>query len=147
MLDKPAPTETQEPADIRFDWSRDEIEALFALPLNDLLFRAQTIHRQYWKPNQVQLSTLLSIKTGGCPEDCKYCAQSSHYDTGLGADKLMDLDDVRKAAETAKAAGATRFCMGAAWRELKDRDVDQVVELVGEVRGLGLETCMTLGMV
>lgn len=137
----------QDAVDIRSDWTRDEIQALFALPLNDLLFRAQTIHRKYWEPNQVQLSTLLSIKTGGCPEDCKYCAQSSHYDTGLGADKLMDLGEVRKAAETAKSAGATRFCMGAAWRELKDRDVEQVVELVSEVRDLGLETCMTLGMV
>ena len=143
MLDAPI----RKTIDIRSDWTRDEIQALFKLPLNDLLFRSQTIHRQYWTPNQIQLSTLLSIKTGGCPEDCKYCAQSSHYDTGLGADKLMDLDEVRRAAETAKSVGATRFCMGAAWRELKDRDVEKVVELVSEVRGLGLETCMTLGMV
>ena len=143
MLDAPI----RKTIDIRSDWTRDEIQALFKLPLNDLLFRSQTIHRQYWTPNQIQLSTLLSIKTGGCPEDCKYCAQSSHYDTGLGADKFMDLDEVRRAAETAKSAGATRFCMGAAWRELKDRDVEKVVELVSEVRGLGLETCMTLGMV
>ena len=143
MLDAP----THEISDIRSGWTRDEIQALFDLPLNDLLFRAQTIHRQYWTPNQVQLSTLLSIKTGGCQEDCKYCAQSSHYDTGLEADKLLDLDEVRRAAEIAKSAGATRFCMGAAWRELKDRDVEKVVSLVSEVRGLGLETCMTLGMI
>jgi len=143
MLDAPS----HEISDIRSDWTRDEIQALFDLPLNDLLFRAQTIHRQYWIPNQVQLSTLLSIKTGGCQEDCKYCAQSSHYDTGLEAEKLLDLDEVRRAAELAKSAGATRFCMGAAWRELKDRDVEKVVSLVSEVRELGLETCMTLGMI
>ncbi len=147
MLDAPPQSNEQEDSDIRSDWTRGEIQALFKLPLNDLLYRAHTIHRAYWQPNQVQLSTLLSIKTGGCPEDCKYCAQSSHYDTGLEADKLLDIDAVRQAAEAAKSAGATRFCMGAAWRELKDRDVEKVVELVSEVRGLGLETCMTLGMI
>ncbi len=143
MLDAPNP----EKPEIRSDWSREEILDLFALPLNDLLYRAHTLHRKYWDPNKVQLSTLLSIKTGGCPEDCKYCAQSSHYDTGLEADKLMDVKAVCKAAETAKAAGATRFCMGAAWRELRDRDVENISELIREVRGLGMETCMTLGMV
>ncbi len=147
MLDVPSQSNEQEVSDIRSDWTRGEIQDLFKLPLNDLLYRAHTIHRAYWQPNQVQLSTLLSIKTGGCPEDCKYCAQSSHYDTGLEADKLLDIDAVRQAAEAAKSAGATRFCMGAAWRELKDRDVEKVVELVSEVRGLGLETCMTLGMI
>ena len=123
-----------------------EIEALFNLPFNDLLFRAQQVHREHFDPNEVELATLLSIKTGGCPEDCGYCPQSVHYDTGVEASKLMDLDSVREAALAAKAAGATRFCMGAAWRAPKDRDIDNVATLVREVKSLGLEACCTLGM-
>jgi len=127
-------------------WSVEAIEALFALPFNDLIFRAQQVHREHHDANAVQRSTLLSIKTGGCPEDCAYCPQSAHYDTGVEADKLMDVAAVRAAAQAAARAGATRFCMGAAWREPKDRDIDKVAELVREVKSLGLEACCTLGM-
>jgi biotin synthase len=127
-------------------WSVADIEALFALPLTELLFRAQTVHREHFDPAEVELATLLSIKTGGCPEDCGYCPQSVHYDTGVEAGKLMEVQAVREAAEAAKAAGATRFCMGAAWRAPKDRDVEKVAELVREVKSIGLEACCTLGM-
>ena len=127
-------------------WSVAAVEALFALPFNDLLFRAQQVHREHHDANEVQLSTLLSIKTGGCPEDCAYCPQSLHYDTGVEAGKLMEVGAVLDAARAAQASGATRFCMGAAWREPKDRDVEKVAELVGAVKALGLETCCTLGM-
>jgi biotin synthase len=127
-------------------WTVDAVEALFELPFNDLIFRAQQVHRDHFDANAVQRSTLLSIKTGGCPEDCGYCPQSVHYDTGVEADKLMDVSAVRAAAEAAVAAGASRFCMGAAWREPKDRDIEKVVELVREVKSLGLEACCTLGM-
>ena len=133
-------------ADIRHDWSRDEVEALFALPFNDLLFTAQSIHRQYFDPNEVQISTLLSIKTGACPEDCAYCPQSTRYDTGLEAEKLLELESVLSQAQAAAASGATRFCMGAAWRSPKDRDIPYLVSMVKGVRELGLESCMTLGM-
>ena len=133
-------------ADLRHDWTRAEVQALFALPFNDLLFRAQTLHRKYFEPNTVQLSTLLSIKTGACPEDCAYCPQSARYETGLKNEPLMDVDAVVEAARAAKANGATRFCMGAAWRAPKDRDLDKVEAMVREVKSLGLETCMTLGM-
>ncbi|HEY4136117.1 MAG TPA: biotin synthase BioB [Alphaproteobacteria bacterium] len=131
---------------IRHDWTRAEAEALFALPLNDLLFKAQGLLRQYFDPNEVQLSTLLNVKTGGCPEDCRYCAQSSRYDTGLKAEKLMELDEVLAAAKAAKDAGAGRFCMGAAWRSPKERDLDRIVPMIEGVKALGLETCVTLGM-
>ena len=127
-------------------WSVEAIEALFALPFNDLISRAQQVHREHHDANAVQRSTLLSIKTGGCPEDCAYCPQSVLYDTGVEADKLMDVSAVRAAAEAAVRAGATRFCMGAAWREPKDRDIEKVAELVREVKSLGLEACCTLGM-
>jgi biotin synthase len=127
-------------------WSVDAIEALFELPFNELIFRAQQVHREHFPGNDVQLSSLLSIKTGGCPEDCGYCPQSVHYDTGVEAGKLLDVNEVRDAALAAKAAGASRFCMGAAWRAPKDRDVEKVAELVREVKGLGLEACCTLGM-
>ncbi len=133
-------------ADLRHDWRPDEVLALFALPFNDLLFRAHSIHRRHFAPNSVQLSTLLSIKTGACPEDCAYCPQSLRYDTGVKAEPLMDVALVKKAALEAKANGATRFCMGAAWRAPKDRDVEAVAEMVREVRALGLETCVTAGM-
>ena len=132
--------------DIRHDWTRDEIAALYDLPFGELLFRAQMLHRAYFEPNQVQLSTLLSIKTGGCPEDCAYCPQSAHYDAGVDAAKLMDVDAVLAEARAAKAQGAQRFCMGAAWREPKDRDLDAVCAMVAGVKALGLETCATLGM-
>jgi len=131
-------------ASARFDV--DAIEALLNLPFNDLLFRAQCIHREHFDANRVQLSTLLSIKTGGCPEDCGYCPQASRYHTGVENQALMPLDDVLKAARTAKENGATRFCMGAAWRGPKQKDLEPVLEMVKAVRGLGLETCATLGM-
>ena len=127
-------------------WTTAEARALFELPFADLIFRAQTVHRANFDPNEVQMSTLLSIKTGGCPEDCGYCSQSAKFETGLKASKLMAVDEVRKAAAQAKAGGASRFCMGAAWREPKDRDIDVLCDMVREVKGLGLESCMTLGM-
>jgi biotin synthase len=130
----------------RNDWTREEIRALFDKPFLDLLFEAQQVHRRYHAPNEVQLSTLLSIKTGGCPEDCGYCSQSAHAKTGLKAEKLMDVDSVLAAAAEAKANGSGRFCMGAAWREPKDRDMDALCAMVAGVKAMGLETCMTLGM-
>jgi biotin synthase len=127
-------------------WSVAAIEALLSLPFNDLLHRAQTVHRAHFDPNKIELATLLSVKTGGCPEDCGYCPQSVHFDTGVEASKLMGVEAVREAALRAKASGATRFCMGAAWRAPKDRDIDAVAELVKTVKNIGLETCCTLGM-
>jgi biotin synthase len=134
------------PPAIRHDWTQAEIQALLDLPFPDLLFRAQTLHRAHHDPGRVQISTLLSIKTGGCPEDCAYCPQSAAYDTGVDASKLMPLDAVLAEARAAKAAGASRFCMGAAWRSPKDRDLDAVCAMVAGVRALGLESCVTLGM-
>jgi biotin synthase len=134
------------PCRVRHNWTRAEIGALFDLPFPELLFRAQSIHRQYFDPAEVQISTLLSIKTGGCPEDCAYCPQSARYNAGVNAEKLMALDAVLAEARAAKSAGASRFCMGAAWRSPKDRDLEQVCEMVGAVKALGLETCVTLGM-
>lgn len=133
-------------AELRHDWRAEEVQTLFDLPFNDLLFRAQSVHREHFDPNEVQLSTLLNIKTGACPEDCSYCPQSVRYNTGLDAEPLMPVEAVREAAEKAKAAGATRFCMGAAWRSPKDRDVVAVAKMIKAVRDLGMETCMTLGM-
>ncbi|SEN52840.1 biotin synthase [Luteibacter sp. UNCMF331Sha3.1] len=133
-------------AAIRHDWSREEVENLFALPFNDLLFQAQTVHRANHDPNAVQVSTLLSIKTGGCPEDCAYCPQAARYATGVKAEKLMSVEAVLARAQAAKDAGASRFCMGAAWRSPKDRDVAKVAEIVTAVKSLGLQTCATLGM-
>ncbi len=127
-------------------WTVAAIAALFELPFADLLYRAQTVHRAHFDPNEVQLSTLLSIKTGGCPEDCGYCAQSAAYETGVKATKLMPVDAVLADARRAKAAGATRYCMGAAWRSPKDHELDQVCAMIEGVRDLGLETCVTLGM-
>jgi len=134
------------PAPIRHDWTRAEVAALFALPFNDLLHRAHTVHREHHDPNAVQVSTLLSIKTGGCPEDCAYCPQAQRYQTGVKAEKLMSVEAVLERAQAAKDAGASRFCMGAAWRSPKDRDVAKVAEIVAAVKALGLETCATLGM-
>ncbi len=133
-------------ASTQLRWTTPQARALFELPFADLIFRAQTVHRANFDANEVQMSTLLSIKTGGCAEDCGYCSQSSHFDTGLKATKLMNLDAVKEAAAAAKAGGASRFCMGAAWREPKDRDMDAVCAMVSEVKAMGLETCMTLGM-
>ncbi|AGG90728.1 biotin synthase BioB [Rhodanobacter denitrificans] len=133
-------------AAIRHDWTRTEVAALFALPFNELLHRAHGVHRQHHDPNAVQVSTLLSIKTGGCPEDCAYCPQAARYDTGVAAQKLMEVDDVLARARAAKAAGASRFCMGAAWRGPKDRDIPKVAAIVRAVKELGLETCATLGL-
>ena len=130
----------------RHDWTRAEIAALFGLPFNDLLFLAQQVHRKHFSPKQVQISTLLSIKTGGCPEDCAYCPQSAQFETGVKAGKLMDLEATLEAARAARAGGASRFCMGAAWRSPKDRDLDKVCAMIREVKALGLETCATLGM-
>ncbi|MBI3434204.1 MAG: biotin synthase BioB [Proteobacteria bacterium] len=131
---------------LRHDWTRAEVRALFDLAFPELMFRAQLAHRRYFDPCAVQISTLLSIKTGGCPEDCAYCPQSAAYETGVKADKLMALDAVLEAARAAKDAGASRFCMGAAWRAPKERDIDPVCAMIAEVKALGLETCATLGM-
>jgi biotin synthase len=130
----------------RSDWPRAEIAALFALPFPELIFRAATVHRAHFDPTQVQTSTLLSIKTGGCPEDCGYCSQSSKHETGVKASKLMAVEAVLTEARAAKEAGASRFCMGAAWRNPKDKDLDQVCAMVEGVKALGMETCVTLGM-
>jgi biotin synthase len=127
-------------------WTRQAIEELFALPFNDLMFRAQQVHREHFSANQVQRSTLLSIKTGGCSEDCGYCSQAARNDTGLEKEALLEIEEVVKAATAAKEKGASRFCMGAAWRGPKDRDIDKVTEMVKQVKALGLETCVTLGM-
>ena len=131
---------------IRNDWTKAEVEALFAMPFNDLLFNAQVVHRQHFNPNEVQVSTLLSIKTGACPEDCKYCPQSARYDTGLEKERLLEIEKVLQRAKEAKQVGSTRFCMGAAWRNPRDRDMPYILKMVEEVKSLGLETCMTLGM-
>jgi biotin synthase len=131
---------------VRTDWSRAEIRALFALPFPELIFQAQTVHRMNFDPTQVQISTLLSIKTGGCPEDCAYCPQSSAYETELKASKLMDVETVLAEARAAKEAGASRFCMGAAWRSPKDRDLEAVCQMIEGVKAMGMESCVTLGM-
>jgi len=132
--------------ELRHDWSLDEVVKLYEQPFNDLLFQAHSVHRENFDPNAVQMSTLLSIKTGGCPEDCAYCPQSVHYDTGVDAHPLLPVEDVVAAAKRAKDAGATRFCMGAAWRKPTNRQVDQVAELIEAVRDEGMDTCVTLGM-
>lgn len=133
--------------DIRNNWSEEEILSLFNMPFSDLVFKAAAIHRQFHDPNKVQLSTLLSIKTGSCPENCKYCPQSAHHNTSLKKEALMDLEDILKAAKVAKENGASRFCMGAAWRNLNDRDVAKICKIITEVKEIGVETCMTLGMI
>lgn len=130
----------------RHDWQLEEVQALFALPFNDLIFNAQTIHRAHFDPNEIQISSLLSIKTGSCSEDCGYCPQSARFDSGLTPEALMPVDEVLNAARQAKVHGATRFCMGAAWRKPKDKDIDRVIEMVKGVKEMGMETCVTLGM-
>jgi len=131
---------------IRHDWQLDEIKALFNLPFNDLIFQAQSLHRQYFDPNEIQISSLLSIKTGSCSEDCGYCPQSARYDADLQPEALLPIEEVLETAKRAKEQGASRFCMGAAWRAPKDRDIERVVEMVQGVKALGMETCVTLGM-
>jgi biotin synthase len=143
--DEAAPV-TPLPRELHTDWTREEALALYEAPFNDLLFQAQTVHRKHFDPNKVQLSRLLSIKTGGCPEDCGYCSQSTHHESGLKASRLMEVEHVIAEARKARDAGATRYCMGAAWRGPKDRDMDAVVAMVEGVKALGMETCMTLGM-
>ena len=145
-VDASASSAVSDDKEPRHNWTREEAEALFALPFNELIFRAQNTHRQWFDPNEVQKSTLLSIKTGGCPEDCGYCSQSAKFETGIKATKLMDVDTVLGGARRAKASGASRYCMGAAWRSPKDRDIDAIVEMIKGVREMGMETCMTLGM-
>ena len=156
MLEPTMESRTYRPADtdqqnnlggkVRTDWLLDEVRSLFDLPFNDLLFKAQNIHRVWFNPNKVQMSTLLSIKTGGCPEDCGYCSQSVKFDTGLDASALMKVEEVLKAARQAKDGGATRFCMGAAWRNPKDRDMGAICAMIEGVKSLGMESCATLGM-
>ena len=133
-------------SELRTDWSIDEVETLFGLPFNDLLFQAHQLHRENFEVNEVQISTLLSIKTGACPEDCSYCSQSAINDTGLEREQLLELEAVKSAAAEAKANGATRFCMGAAWRNPTDKSLDKVIDMVTEVKEMGMETCVTLGM-
>jgi biotin synthase len=141
-----APIRHVDPAQPRHDWTLEEIEALFERPFMELVFDAAAVHRRWFDPSEVQLSQLLSVKTGGCPENCGYCSQSQHFKTGVPASKLMDAQTVIAAAAEAKAGGAQRFCMGAAWRDLKDRDLPKVAEMISGVKALGLETCATLGM-
>ena len=140
------PLSAGNPGLVRNDWTREEVRALFRLPFPELMFEAARVHRMHFDPAEVQISTLLSIKTGGCPEDCAYCPQSAKYETGVKAEKLMDIADVAAAARAAKDGGATRFCMGAAWREPKDRDIEAVCAMIGAVKTIGLESCATLGM-
>ena len=132
--------------DIKNDWTVLELQKLYDLPFNDLLWRSHELHRKYHNPNEIQISTLMSIKTGGCPEDCKYCSQSIRYDTDINLEKTLPLSDIIKQAKDAKESGATRFCMGAAWRNLTKSNLAKVKEMVKEVKDLGLETCVTLGM-
>ena len=139
-----APRRAAPPAPQR--WRVEDVQALLDLPFDELLYRAQTVHRAHWPARDIELATLLSVKTGGCPENCGYCPQSAEFDTGVKAQKLMSVEEVRHAAQAAKDAGATRFCMGAAWRAPKDRDIEKVAELVRTVKGLGLQSCATLGM-
>jgi biotin synthase len=141
-----APAKNLHDGTVRNDWTKAEVAALFDLPFTELVFRAAQVHRQNFASDEVQISTLLSIKTGGCPEDCGYCSQSASHETGLKASKLMEIEKVLSDARAAKAAGATRFCMGAAWRSPKDRDLDKVCEMVEGVKAMGMETCVTLGM-
>jgi len=145
-ISPPPPVVADGDSGLRHDWTQAEVGSLFALPFNDLLYRAQTEHRRHFDANRVQLSTLMNIKTGGCPEDCAYCPQSARYQTAVKAEPLTETADVIAAASAAREAGATRFCMGAAWRSPKDRDLDAVIEMVRAVKTLGLETCLTLGM-
>ena len=131
---------------VKTDWSFNEALEIYNIPFNDLVYQAQTIHRENFKNNKIQMSTLLSVKTGSCPEDCAYCPQSAHHNTDLEKEKLISIEKVKEAAISAKAAGSTRFCLGAAWRSPNDHDLNTVCEMIKEVSSLGLETCVTLGM-
>jgi len=146
MSANPAINYVQGETPVRHDWQLKEVRALIALPFNDLIYKAQSVHREFFDPNEVQVSSLLSIKTGSCSEDCGYCPQSVRYDTGVKPEALMPLETVLQIAERAKKEGASRFCMGAAWRKPKDKDIERVVDMVKGVKALGLETCVTLGM-
>ncbi|MGR9087678.1 MAG: biotin synthase BioB [Gammaproteobacteria bacterium] len=146
MSASPAVTRIHARPPARHDWQLDEVEALFALPFNDLIFMAQGVHREHFDPNEVQISSLLSIKTGSCSEDCGYCPQSARYEAGVKPEALMPVEAVLEAARKAKNEGASRFCMGAAWRRPRDKDIERVVEMVQGVKALGMETCVTLGM-
>ncbi|CAA9890436.1 biotin synthase [Candidatus Methylobacter favarea] len=146
MSANPAISPIQISPSIRHNWQLDEVQDLFALPFSDLIYKAQSLHRENFDPNEIQVSSLLSIKTGSCSEDCGYCPQSARYDAGVTFEALMPVDAVLKAAQKAKDQGASRFCMGAAWRRPKDRDIERVIEMVQGVKALGLETCVTLGM-
>jgi biotin synthase len=146
MSASPAISPIQTASTLRHDWRLEEIQALFGLPFNNLIYQAQTLHRQHFDPNEVQVSSLLSIKTGACSEDCGYCPQSARYDSDLKPEALMPVQKVLEAAQRAKDQGVTRFCMGAAWRQPKDKDIERVVEMVKGVKALGMETCVTLGM-
>ena len=147
MSARPSPDPARRPpAPFRHDWALEEVRALFALPLNDLLYQAHAVHRRHFDANEVQLSTLLNIKTGGCPEDCGYCPQSARYSAGVTAQAMLDCDEVIRAARAARARGATRFCMGAAWRNPREKDFSRVLDMVAAVKDLGLESCATLGM-
>ena len=141
-ISQPKPLTDSMQHDIRHDWTLEEVNALYNMPFNDLMFKAQTVHRTHFDPNYVQVSTLLSIKTGACPEDCKYCPQSARYDTGLEKERLMEIEKVIQRAKEARATGSTRFCMGAAWRNPRERDMPYVVDMVKQVKSLGLETCI-----
>ena len=145
-MNAPAKDAEFKDGELRHDWTREEVQNLFALPFSELIYRAHSVHRANFNPREVQISTLLSIKTGGCPEDCAYCPQSAEYDTGVKAGKLMDVDAVLADARAAKDSGATRFCMGAAWRSPKEKDLDAVCKMVEGVKALGMESCVTLGM-
>ena len=145
-LNAPSQINNGNSSEIRHNWQAHEVKALFDMPFNDLMFKAQVVHRENFNPNEVQVSTLLSIKTGACPEDCKYCSQSSRYKTDIDKERLMEIEKVLEAAKIAKDQGSTRFCMGAGWRNPKARDMPHVVEMVKGVKAMGLETCMTLGM-
>ena len=143
---EPVRAETKSADSSQAVWSVDAVQELLEMPFMDLLWQAQTVHRKHWPKQDIELATLLSVKTGGCPENCGYCPQSAEFDTGVKAQKLMSVNEVTAAAQAAKDAGATRFCMGAAWRAPKDRDIEKVSELIAAVKGLGMQTCATLGM-
>lgn len=146
MSANPAIGRIHEALSLRHDWRLEEVQALFALPFNDLIYQAQCVHREHFDPNEVQISSLLSIKTGSCSEDCGYCPQSARYDAGVTPEALMPVETVLKVAQKAKNEGASRFCMGAAWRKPRDKDIERVIEMVQGVKALGMETCVTLGM-
>jgi len=146
MINNPSTEKIDHSCPLRHDWQLDEVLQLLTSPLNDLIYRAQHLHRQYFDPNTIQLSTLVNIKSGGCPEDCAYCPQSAHYDTGVGSEKMMSIAELKDLVRQAKEKGASRFCMGAAWRQPRNKDIEQVVEMIKCIKSLDMESCATLGM-